>query len=56
MVPILRTLRLDLTFSSVCFTPVESVCHRTVMETSVASSDETVDGISHFFHVGSGLI
>lgn len=48
--------KLNLTFPSVYFTPMESVHHRTVMETSVASSDKTVDGIFHFVRVGSGLI
>lgn len=48
--------KLNLTFPSVYYTPMESVCHRTFMETSFASSDETVDGIFHFFRVGSGLI
>lgn len=50
------TGKLNMTFLPLYFTPMESVCHRTVMETSVASSDKTVDGISHFFHVGSGLL
>lgn len=50
------TGKLNLTCLPLYFTPMESVCHRTVMETSVASSDKTVDGISHFLHVGSGLI
>lgn len=48
--------KLNMTCLPLYFTPMESVCHRTVMETSVASSDKTVDGISHFLHVGSGLI
>lgn len=36
--------KLNVTFPFVYFTPMESVRHRTVMETSVASSDKTVDG------------
>lgn len=50
------TGKLNMTFLPLYFTPMESVCHRTVMKMSIASSDQTVDGISDFFHVGFGLI